>query len=293
MGSINKFDYIKPCNLEEACKIMAEKDNLAEPFAGGTDLFVKMRVGKINPEFLIDLKGLGLDKITQLPNGKISIGALCTVNSIIEDDVLRNKYIFIVEAAEEMASVQIRNRATIGGNLCNASPSADLSSPLLAVNATAKAMNINGSRDIKLSSFFTGPGKNVLLSDEILTEIIIDGLPEYSGTAYIRLKRNAMDLALVNVSSLVTINEDGICLFARIVLGAVGPTTLIAKEAAESIIGTKLDEFSLEKAASLAADISKPIDDVRTTALYREETVKVLTIKTLKLAYKRAIQSVK
>ncbi len=288
MSNLPHFDYIKPCSLKEACMIMSEKGELAKPFAGGTDLIVQMRAGKVKPELLVDIKELGLDKIQHLSNGKISIGALCTINSVIEDDLIRTKFPFIVEAAEEMASMQIRNRGTIGGNICNAAPSADLAQPLLAVGGIAKVEGVKGSREIDLSKFFVGPGKTALSTDEILTEIIIDELPKHSGTAYVRLKRNAMDLALVGIAASVTLDEDGICLSAKIVLGAVGPTPIIAEEAAAALIGTKLDKQSIEKAASLAEDLSKPIDDIRSKAWYRRKSVGTLTIKALESAHKRA-----
>ncbi|CCQ95110.1 Aerobic-type carbon monoxide dehydrogenase,middle subunit CoxM/CutM homologs [[Clostridium] ultunense Esp] len=290
MGKLDGFDYIKPNDIEEACKIMAQEGKSIKPFAGGTDLMVQMRAGKIKPELLMDIKGLRLDKIQYLPENKISIGALSTINSIIESELIRSKFPFIIEAAEEMASVQIRNRGTVGGNLCNAAPSADLAQPILATGGIAKVVGENGSREMDLDDFFIGPGKTALSSKEILTEIILDELPEYSGTAYIRLKRNAMDLALAGVATVVTIDEEGKCISAKIVLGAVGPTPIIAEEAANSLIETKLDKLAIEKAASIAEDLSKPIDDVRTNAWYRKKAVKNLTIKALELANRRAAE---
>ncbi|NLU43516.1 MAG: xanthine dehydrogenase family protein subunit M, partial [Acholeplasmataceae bacterium] len=229
--------------------------------------------------------------INSLEDGVLRIGASSTLTSIMESGIIRSKYKILVETADNMASVQVRNRATIGGNLCNASPSADMAPPLIALDAQAIVENSHSKRKINLESFFLGPGEVDILPAEILTEIHLPPIPNRSGSVYLKQKRNALDLALVGVAVQLVLNEDETCASAKIVLGAVGPTPIVACEASSILSNTKLNKHSIEKAAAVAAEEAKPIDDIRTSAWYRRWMVKVLTARAIHIANKRAVQS--
>ncbi len=288
---VNKFDYVRATSVDEAIKILEEKGNSAKILAGGTDVLVQCHSGEIKPELLVDIKGLNLNDINSLENGGLRIGASSTLTSIMESDIIRSKYKILVETADDMASVQVRNRATIGGNLCNASPSADMAPPLIALDAQVVIKNSNGKRKIDLENFFLGPGKIDILPGEILTEIHLPPIPNRSGAVYLKQKRNAMDLALVGVAVQLILNEDETCASVKIVLGAVGPTPIVARKASSILSQARPNKHSIEKAAAMAAEEAKPIDDIRTSAWHRSCIVKVLAARAIDIAYKRAIQS--
>lgn len=290
---VEPVNYIKPKSVKETCEILAERGSLAKPFAGGTDLLVQCRKGTVKPEWLVDLKGLNLDTISPLMDGGISIGSLTTLNSILDSETIHNCYPVLCETAEAMASVQIRNRATIGGNICNASPSADMAAPLLALGARAVLVGVNGKREMGLEEFFLGPGKTDLHLGEILTEICIPPFPEKSGAVYLKQGRNAMDLALVGVAVVLSVNEHGVCEFSRIALGAVGPTPFFAKQASAELCQKKNDKSSVKKIAELAAEEAKPIDDVRASSWYRLSLIRTLTADAIEEAFRRANQAVR
>ncbi len=276
------FDYYAPTSLNEALGLLAEQGGRARALAGGTDLLLKMRAGRLAPGCLTNIKripelrGLSYDATQGL-----WLGALTTVAEIMAAPEVCSRYPALAHAAATMASVQIRNLATVGGNLCNAAPSADLAPPLIALGAQAHIAGPRGERSVALENFFTGPGQTVLADDELLIRVTVP--PPEAGLAAVYLKhtpREAMDIAIVGVAAAVAW-RDGVCASVRIVLGAVAPTPLVAQEAGEALLGRPLEEKHIAEAARLAAQAARPIDDVRASAWYRREMVEVLVRRAL------------
>jgi carbon-monoxide dehydrogenase medium subunit len=201
---------------------------------------------------------------------------------------VKQRYKVLAETIAEMASVQVRNRATIGGNLCNASPSADLAPPLSVLGARVLVAGVKGSRELALADFFLGPGKTALLPGEILTEVLLAPRRKNSGTVYLKHKRNAMDLALVGVAVSLVMEDLQTCSEANVVLGAVGPTPLSGRRAAEVLQQAKFSKETVDEAASLAAEEAQPINDMRASGWYRRRLVQVLTGRAIREAYERA-----
>lgn len=276
------FDYYAPVSLDEALGLLAGQNGRARALAGGTDLLLKMRAGRLAPGCLINIKRIAeLRGISYDERGGLRLGALVTVSEVMASPDVRAHYPALAQAAAMMASVQIRNLATVGGNLCNAAPSADLAPPLIALSGQAHIVGPHGRRTVALEDFFSGPGQTVLASDELLLEVIVP--PPEHGTTAIYLKhtpREAMDIAIVGVAVAATFSH-GLCSSAKIVLGAVAPTPLRAQSAEGTIGGGPLDERRIMEAARLAAAEARPIDDVRASAWYRREMVEVLTRRAL------------
>lgn len=277
------FDYYAPTSLDEAISLLAGQNGRARVLAGGTDLLLKMRAGKLAPGCLINVKRISeLRGLSYSEKAGLRLGALATVAEIMASPAVCNHYPAIAQAAAMMAGVQIRNLATGGGNLCNAAPSADLAPPLIALGAQAHIAGPRGRRTVALEDFFAGPGQTILAGDELLIEVSVPA-PE-PGLAAVYLKhapRQAMDIAIVGVSAGITV-KDGMCSSARIVLGAVAPTPLRAREAEQALVGRSLEEKRIAEAARLAAQEARPIDDVRASAWYRREMVEVLVRRALR-----------
>lgn len=287
---MSMFEYLKPSSVKQACEILIEKGGLAQPLAGGTDLLVKLRKKCINVDWLIDLKGLDLMGIKTLGDGGISIGSLSTLATLMQSEIIGNKYSVLKETLSEMASVQICNRATIGGNLCNASPAADLAPALIAMGAKVVLTGAEHKRELNLESFLLGPGVTDLNLGEIMTDIILPPLPKGTGASFFKLKRNAMDLSLVSVAVQIIVNKDQTCSIAKIVFGAVAPTPVVASKACNKLSQRIIDEELISEAAALAKEEIKPIDDVRASSKYRRSMVNILTQRAVKLAYQRALE---
>ena len=285
-----KFEYLAPKTLSEACSLLAQHKGKARLLAGGTDLLVNMKGREFTPQYIIGLKNIKkLDYIKYDKAEGLKIGALATINSIARSKEIQEKFHFLAIAASKMATNQIRNMGTIGGNLCNAAPSADFAPSLLCLGAKAKLVGSKKERVVALEGFFTGPGETVLQSDEILAEIQVPNQAPYSGGAYLKASRTAVDLALVGVAAFITLkSKDGICSDARIALGAVAPTPIRAKKAEEAIKGKKVTASLIEQAAKSASEEARPISDVRSSAYYRTEMVRVLTKRAIRQALEQA-----
>jgi carbon-monoxide dehydrogenase medium subunit len=282
------FNYLAPATLDEALSLLAEHKDRARVIAGGTDLIPKLKRREIAaPGYVIDLKGIpGMDKIKQ-NGGGLAIGALVTIRAVESSPQIQQNFSILAQAAQTMASPQVRNRGTIAGNICNAVPSADSAPPLLTLGAKLKIISQKGERTVGIEDFFTGPNRTALKDGEILTEIQIPAMPPNSKGVYLKLTpRRAMDLAIVGVAAVV-IPEDGVCKDIRLALGAVAPTPIRAKKAEAILKGQKFDDELIEKAAQTAAGEAKPIDDHRASAEYRRDMVAVL----VKRAIKQAIGS--
>jgi CO/xanthine dehydrogenase FAD-binding subunit len=281
-----KFDYLEPNTIDEALSMLSQYKGRAKVIAGGTDILPKLKEREIEvPEYIIDLKGISdLDYIKYDEVGGLSLGALVTIHAVETSPIVQERFGVLCQAAESMASTQVRNRGTLAGNLCNAVPSADTAPALLTLEASLKLTSRKGERIVNVEDFFTGPNETVLTDEEILQEIHVPNLPPHSRGRYLKLTpRRSMDLAIVGVAAVV-IAENGICNDIRIALGAVAPTPIRAKRTENMIRGQKLSGEVIERAAQIAAEECCPISDHRASAEYRCNMVEVLTRQAIKQA---------
>jgi aerobic carbon-monoxide dehydrogenase medium subunit len=284
MKRTEPFDFYQPATLPEAIKLLKENGAGGRFLAGGTDLVIAMKEKGLLPKYIVDLKRIpGLTGIRENSDGSITLGALTTMYEIETSPLIRKNFHFLAQSAAEVGSIQIRNRATIGGNMCNATPSADTAPALVALNAIAKIAGAAGERSISLEEFFKGPGQTALSTDEILTEVVIPKSAPGLVGEYIKFSpREMMDLAYVGVAVAYGFDaQKKTCAGVRIVLGAVAPTPIRAKRAEAAIEGQILTEALAEKAGNIAAEESKPISDVRSSAYYRRAMVAAMTKRAL------------
>ena len=277
---MKRFTYLAPKNLDEAVSLHESYGERAKYIAGGTDVLVKIKEGKLAPDYLISLKGI-LDQERPYLNhetGELFIGAFLTHSAIERSSVVRLNYPILHDAVKNIGSVQIRNVATIGGNLVNAVPSADGAIPLIALDGKAHIYGAKGRRTAELRRFFLGPGQCDLERGEILLEIVIPPLLPRTGGAYIKHgRREAMELPMLGVGTLLSLEEDMVtCSHARICLGVAAPTPLRCLEAEKYLVGKALDETTFAEAGRLAAEESRVRDSIRGLAWYRREMVGVL-----------------
>jgi CO/xanthine dehydrogenase FAD-binding subunit len=245
---------------------------------------IAMKEKGLVPKYIVDLKRLpGLSGVRENSDGSIVIGALTTMREIETDPLLSRKYPFLSQSAAEVGSIQIRNRATIGGNMSNATPSADVAPSLIALQATTKMIGATGERTVTLDEFFRGPGQTIMNPDEILAEITIPKTSPRLVGEYIKFSpREMMDLAYVGVAvAYATSEKEKKCDGVRIVLGAVAPTPIRAKRAEALLEGQILSEELAEKVGAIAAEEAKPISDVRSSADYRRAMVGAMTKRAL------------
>jgi len=279
MKRTEPFEFYQPGTLAEASRLLKENGPGGRFLAGGTDLVIAMKEKGLVPKYIVDLKRVpGLSGIRENGDGTITLGALTTMYSIETSPVITKKYPFLAQSAAEVGSIQIRNRATIGGNMANATPSADVAPSLIALGATAKIGSADGERTLPLEQFFRGPGQNAMNQDEILTEITIPKTGPQLVGEYIKFSpRDMMDLAYIGVAVAYNLGNDKRCTGVRIVLGAVAPTPLRAKNSEALLEGKMLSEEIATQVGDEAARESKPISDVRSSADYRRAMVGVMT----------------
>jgi aerobic carbon-monoxide dehydrogenase medium subunit len=279
---MRRFEYYEPSTLDEAVSLLDKFGNRGNLFAGGTDLLVEIREHIRCPDHIINIKKIsGLDRLSYDEEHGLRCGALVTIRMLESSSVVQRHYRGIADAARELGSVQVRNRATLGGNVCRASPSADMLSPLIADAATVTVHGPNGTRVIALEDFFTGPGKTVLQPNEVLIEFQIPAPKPRTGKIYLKHgRRKAMELATVGVAVAATI-ADSTFRDVRIVLGAVAPTPIRSHRAEAVLIGQTVSTELLEAAAEAAMEEARPITDVRASAEYRRKMVGVLTRRAL------------
>ena len=286
-----RFEYLRPKSVQEAISLLREHDGKAKVIAGGTDLVVDMRVGMTNqtprlkPQYVIDLESIPeLDYIECDEKQGLRIGSLAKIRTVENSSVLHQYYPVISQAAGQLGSVAIRNVATIGGNLCNAVPSAEMAPPLIALSAKARIAGISGERVVPLEDFFVNAGETVLNPEELLVEIQVPMPPLNTKGVYFKHGKRwgTFDLAMVNVAAVLTLEADGqTCRDVKIVLGAVAPTPMRAKKAEGILNGKKIESSLIEKAAQAASEEAKPITDIRASAAYRAGMVKVFTRRAL------------
>ncbi|MGD8941664.1 MAG: FAD binding domain-containing protein [Desulfobacterales bacterium] len=289
---MRKFTYLTPKTLDEAISLHVSHGERAKYIAGGTDVLVKVKEGELAPDYLISLKHIiGQDRpFLNQETGELYIGAFCTHGSIEESPLIQHHYPIIHDAVKNIGSVQIRNVATIGGNLVNAVPSADGAIPLIALDAKAHIYGTKGQRSAELRRFFLGPGQCDLDAGEILTEIVIPPPLPRTGSAYIKHgRREAMELPMLGVGVLLSLEKDMLtCAKARICLGVAAPTPFRALEAEKHLQGKTLHESNLAEAGRVAGQESKVRDSIRGVAWYRREMVGVLVKRMGLKAFERA-----
>jgi carbon-monoxide dehydrogenase medium subunit len=282
-----QFEYHAPTSLREALELLSKHGGEAAPLAGGTDLLVKMKQRLVEPRHVINIKNVPELSGIEERGDEIHIGAATKLRAIEKSEIVRARLPLLQEAVRTLGSVQIRNMATIGGNLCNASPAADTATALLALDAKAHMVSSEGTRTVPLEEFFTGPGRTVLKQNELLAEVSSPRLPEDCGTAFIKIGRTSLDVATVNVAVMLRLEGEvvGDC---RIALGAVAPTPIRVHRAEEVLKGKELTDETLKTAARIASESIKPITDIRATADYRKQASETLLRDALMTAKKRA-----
>lgn len=293
------FQYLRPHSLKQALALVSAHQGCCRVLAGGTDLLLRLKQGDVAPGVIVDLKGVGLNRVAfegTGAQGTLTIGALATLAEIIAKPEVGQHYPALYQALIYMASTQVRNRATLGGNLCNAAPSADTAPPLMIYEARARLEQLEGkispaglddlddanvlsisSRELPVEQLFAGPGVTVLGPAEVVTEVTVPLPLPGTGSAYVKLRRTEKDIALVGVAALIQLDNQGACAQARVALGAVAPTPVRAAAAEAELVGSNLDESVVTRAAKAAAQDARPIDDVRASARYRRDMVEVLT----------------
>lgn len=268
--------YEAPTTVADAVRLMAD-DPEARPLAGGTDLLVQYHAGR-RPSAFVDLKRIPELVGIELDADGLELGAATTAAEIWESEEIRTLWPGFAEAVHLVGSEQIQGRASVGGNLCNGSPAADTTCPLIVNRAKALIAGPGGERTIDVEDFVTGPGRTALGAGEVLVAVLLPRPAPRTADAYLRLiPRSEMDIAVAGAAVSVTLDASGTCTAARVAVAAVAPTPLLVQEAADALIGTRLDEEALEKAGAAATAAARPIDDKRGPADYRRRVVGVLT----------------
>jgi carbon-monoxide dehydrogenase medium subunit len=286
---VRRFELVQPRSVDDSLKILAERGGQAKVVAGGTDLLPQMKNGQVKPPCVVDLSGVGALRALERADGHgLRIGASVTARELELHPHVRSAYAALAESGALVGSVQVRNLATVGGNLCNAAPSADMAPPLLALDAEAVVASAKGSRRVPLASFFVGVRRTVLAPDELLMELSVAAPGPHSGGHYLRhTPRRELDIAVVGVASQLTLTN-GTCSKARIALASVAPTPVRALAAEQALVGQSLTPALIERAAALAVEAASPISDQRGSVEYRRHLVRVLTRRTLTTALERA-----
>jgi CO/xanthine dehydrogenase FAD-binding subunit len=280
-----EFDYIKPNSLLEASQFLAMHAGEARPLMGGTDIFVRMRDGAWNDKYLVDIKGLdGLNDLSYDPSSGLTIGAAVNMNRVIACADVQDHYPMLAEAAEKVASYQLRTRATIVGNICNASPAGDTTGMCILLGGVLNVHGARGKRQAPLKTFFLGPGETILQAGDIVISIQFPLPPAGLVGKYLKLGRNkASDLAIVGVSVVgYPTNDIPSGVHMKLALASAAPVPLVVEQV-ETILAEKpITEQTLILAAQAAMDACDPIDDVRASARYRRMMVRNLSLKALK-----------
>ena len=284
-----RVNYAAPSSVDEAVKVLASATGLAKVLSGGTDLLVQLRSGRLKPDLIVDTKRIpGIIGIRE-EGGFFIVGAATPGVMLSGNEKLEHAWPGIVEGADLIGSTQIQGRASLAGNLCNASPAADSVPAVIAARATVVIAGPNGKRETSAESICTGPGRTSLQKGEFIVEFKIPKPKAHQCDAYLRfIPRTEMDIAVVGCGTNVTLDGNGVCVDARVVLGAVAPTTVIVEDAAKALIGHKLDEATLAALDAAAQAACKPISDKRGTIEYRTKVAGVLARRTAAIAFERA-----
>jgi aerobic carbon-monoxide dehydrogenase medium subunit len=285
-----KFNYLRSASIPEATALLAEHGKKAKVIAGGTDLLVGMKNKQKRPEYLIDILGIpGLDSVEYDKTKGLSIGALTSIRSLETSHLVRQLYPIVSQAAGLLGSVSIRNMATVGGNLCNASPSAEMAPALITLGAKARIAGAEGERTVPLEDFFVSPGVTVLADRELLTGVSLPPPAPNSNSVYCKYAiRKEAEVAIVGVAVSLTLTQPGnVCKDIRIALGAVAPTPIRAKGAEAVLRDKQISEALIEESSLRAMEEARPITDVRASADYRREMVRVFTRRAMEQTFAR------
>lgn len=285
------FEYAIPQTIDEAVSLLASKGDQARVLAGGTDLIVQLREGRRRLDVVVDVKKIAeTNELSYDPTTGLRLGAAVPCHRIYGNAAIAQAYPGLMDAFTLVGGIQIQGRASVGGNLCNSSPAADTIPTLIVHHATCVIAGPNGRREVPVEQFCTAPGRNVLERGEFLVALRIPAPPRNFGAHYQRfIPRNEMDIAVVGVGSAVVLGNDrNTVTAARIALGAVAPTPLLAEAAAAALVGKPISEATINAAAEAARAIARPISDMRGTVEQRRHLVGVLTRRTLQGAIARA-----
>jgi carbon-monoxide dehydrogenase medium subunit len=285
------FEYVAPTRLDDAVKILAEKNGQAKVLAGGTDILVQLREGMRSAELVVDVKKIPeLMELSFSPETGLRLGAATPCYRIYENPAIAAAYPALADATHIVGGWQIQSRASIGGNLCNSSPAGDTIPSLIAYDVKCQIVGAKGTREVSATEFCTAPGRNVLQPGELLVSLIFPPPAPHANAAYQRfIPRNEMDIAVAGAASWVQLDARGQTIEqARIALAAVAPRPVFAEEASQWLAGRPANEDSFAQAGELAKKVASPIDDMRGTREYRIHLAGVLTRRTLALAVERA-----
>ena len=287
---MRRFDYHRPASLAEAVSLLREHGDGGRILAGGTDLLVQIKEGHRRPEYLLSLSGIAeLEELRFSGDRGLRIGARVLMQELADDETVRERFTALAEGAEIIGSYQTRNMATVGGNVCNAAPSADISPPLSVLGATVHIVGEAGERDTPIDELWTGPGQTVLQATEIVSHFSVPLPPPGAGSSYERhTPRQEMDIAAVAAGAYVEVDGAGVCTAARIALGAVAPTVIRAPGAEAALVGGEITADRAAEAGGVAAGEATPISDQRGSAEFRRHLVEVITTRTILRAAERA-----
>jgi carbon-monoxide dehydrogenase medium subunit len=287
---MNRFAYREAQTVQEAVDMLRQEEG-ARIVAGATDVLIRWRQGAWKPRYVLNIKRIpGLDAISYSPDTGLSLGTLVTIRTLERHALIQAHYPALAQAATTFAGVQIRNLATVGGNVCNASPAGDTLPALLAYGAECRIAGPEGERLLPLEQFFLGPGQTALQPAELLVALRLPPPPPHSGALYIKHSpRSTMDIATVGVASVVSLAaQHGVCQEVKITLGAVAPVVVRAVAAEALLRGQPVDAERLQQAAHAAVQAARPIDDIRGTAAHRQRVIAPLVRRTLQYAVQMA-----
>jgi CO/xanthine dehydrogenase FAD-binding subunit len=285
------FEYVAPTTLEEAVKLLSGNGLRAKALAGGTDVLIQMRGYRFEVDRLVDVKKIPeLNVLSCSEADGLTLGAAVPCYQVYQDPAVQRLYPGLIDSASLIGGIQIQGRATVGGNLCNAAPSGDTIPSLLILEASCEVVGPNGSRTVPIEEFCTGPGRSVLQPGEVLVALKLPPPKANSGAHFLRfIPRNEMDIAIANSGASVLLDDSKQrVLSARIALGSVAPTPVMARAAMEFLAGKEATESILEEAGEAAKSAASPINDMRGTVKQREHLVGVLTKRSLRKAISRA-----
>jgi CO/xanthine dehydrogenase FAD-binding subunit len=283
------MQYEAPQTLEAASALLAKASGVARVLAGGTDLLIQMKNDMVEPDLVVDIKNIPEMRQIAEEKGRFRVGAAVTGMEVMEHEGFNAAWPGVVDGVSLIGSIQIRGRATVGGNLCNASPAADSVPALIAAGAIASIVGPGGRRDIPVEDIAVAPGRTSLAKGEIVVSFLFPEKAPRSGGAYLRFTpRTEMDIAVVGAGVDLTLDGSGICTRAKVALGAVAARVLVVPEAAAALIGSRVDEAALAKLAAAASAAAKPIDDKRGTKDFRTDVAGVLAKRAALKAAERA-----
>jgi carbon-monoxide dehydrogenase medium subunit len=283
--------YEVPATVEAAVALLASAGGVAKVLAGGTDLLVQMRTDLVEPDLIVNVKKIDELRAISAENRGFRFGAAVSGMELVADQAFAAAWPGVIDAVKLIGSIQIKGRASVGGNICNGSPAADTTPAMIAAGAVASVAGPGGRREVAVEDIVTGPGQTSLAKDEIVVSFALPARPANAGDAYLRFTpRTEMDIAVVGAAIDLTLDESGTCSAARVALGAVAPTPLLVAEAADALIGTQVDAAALENLAAAASAACRPIDDKRGTIEYRTKVAGVLARRAAVIALERASQ---